>query len=58
MKICSLYSGSRGNAVFLECGGVKLLIDAGKSARALKKALAEIGEAVETLDAILITHEH
>ena len=58
MKICSLYSGSRGNAVFIECGGVKLLIDAGKSARALKKALAEIGESPASLDAILITHEH
>lgn len=58
MKICSLYSGSRGNAVFMECGGVKLLIDAGKSAHALKKALAEIGESLASLDAILITHEH
>lgn len=58
MKICSLYSGSRGNAVFMECGGAKLLIDAGKSVRALKNALAEIGESVSELDAILITHEH
>ncbi len=58
MKICSLFSGSRGNAVFIECGGQKLLIDAGKSARALGKALLEIGESFDTLDAILLTHEH
>ena len=58
MKICSLFSGSRGNAVFIECGGRKLLIDAGKSTRALSKALLEIGESLESLDAILLTHEH
>lgn len=58
MKICSLYSGSRGNAVFLACGGRKILIDAGKSTRALTKALADVGESLESLDAILVTHEH
>ena len=58
MRICALYSGSRGNAVFVECGGVKLLIDAGKSAHALKKALADIGVSFADLDAILVTHEH
>ena len=58
MKLCTLYSGSRGNAAYLECGAVKLLIDAGKSARALKKALADVGKSTDELDAILITHEH
>lgn len=58
MKICSLFSGSRGNSVFIECLGKKLLIDAGKSPRALHRALAEIGESFDALDAILITHEH
>lgn len=58
MKLCTLYSGSRGNAAYLECGTVKLLIDAGKSARALKKALADVGKSADELDAILITHEH
>ena len=58
MKLCTLYSGSRGNAAYLECGGISLLIDAGKSARALKKALAIIGKSADDIDAILITHEH
>ena len=58
MKICSLYSGSRGNAVFMECGDKKLLIDAGKSARTLQNSLKSIGQSFESLDAILITHEH
>ena len=34
-KICLLYSGSRGNCAFIEAGGAKILIDAGKSAKAL-----------------------
>lgn len=58
MKLCTLYSGSRGNAAYLECGNVRLLIDAGKSARALRSALADVGSGVDRLDAILITHEH
>lgn len=58
MKLCTLYSGSRGNAAYVECGGARLLIDVGKSARALKKALTEIGTSVDEIDAILLTHEH
>ena len=41
-KICSLYSGSRGNCAYISAGGANILIDAGKSA----------------IDAIFITHEH
>ena len=58
IKICSLYSGSKGNSVFIEAGGAKILIDAGKSARTLCASLRSIGVDVDELDAILITHEH
>ena len=58
IKICSLYSGSRGNSVFVEAGGAKILIDAGKSARSLCSALASIGENIDNIDAIFVTHEH
>jgi phosphoribosyl 1,2-cyclic phosphodiesterase len=58
MMLCTLYSGSKGNAALVCCGGVKILIDAGKSARALKRALGEMGCSPDELDAILITHEH
>ena len=58
LRICSLYSGSRGNSVFIEAGGAKILIDAGKSAKALYAALAEIGISIDEIDAIFITHEH
>ena len=58
IKICSLYSGSKGNSVFIEAGGAKILIDAGKSARALCTSLKSIGVDIDELDAIFITHEH
>lgn len=57
-KICLLYSGSRGNCAFIEAGGARILIDAGKSAKALCSALCEIGVDIDSIDAIFITHEH
>lgn len=57
-KICLLYSGSRGNCAFIEAGGARILIDAGKSAKALCSALCRIGVDIDTIDAIFVTHEH
>jgi phosphoribosyl 1,2-cyclic phosphodiesterase len=57
-SITSLYSGSKGNSVLIESEGAKILIDAGKSARALCNALLEIGKSIDEIDAIFITHEH
>ena len=53
-----LGSGSSGNCTFLATERVKLLIDAGLSARETARRLASIGEKPETLQGILVTHEH
>jgi phosphoribosyl 1,2-cyclic phosphodiesterase len=53
-----LASGSSGNAAFLSTGNTRILIDAGLSMKETAKRLASIGESLESLDAILITHEH
>jgi len=58
MTICSLASGSAGNATFIRAGSTRILIDAGLSVKQLVARLAEIGEKPENLSAILITHEH
>ena len=58
IKIYALYSGSGGNSTFIKVGESRILIDAGKSARALCRALCDIGESVDDIDAIFITHEH
>jgi phosphoribosyl 1,2-cyclic phosphodiesterase len=36
----------------------RILVDAGLSMRELRKRLASIGESLDSIDAILITHEH
>jgi len=53
-----LGSGSSGNCAYLESGETRLLIDAGLSARQIRKRLGSIGRAPENLTGILITHEH
>lgn len=58
VHVSVLASGSTGNAVYIQIGDTKLLVDAGISARRIQVALAGIGVAVEDLNGILITHEH
>lgn len=58
MRICLLASGSKGNALYIESGETRLLLDAGLSLRGLKERLAAIQVDATQLDAILISHEH
>jgi len=55
---CPLASGSKGNALFLKTREGNILIDAGLSARALSERLGQIGEHLDSIRAIIITHEH
>ena len=57
-RIYTLYSGSGGNSTFIEAAGKRILIDAGKNAKALCSALCEIGSDISEIEAIFITHEH
>lgn len=58
MRFCLLASGSKGNAAILENGQTRLLIDAGLSAREICRRLDLVGVAPESLDALIVTHEH
>lgn len=58
MQIHILASGSTGNAVFVQMGSTKILVDAGISNRRIEKGLAELGVRVSELAGVLITHEH
>lgn len=58
MKVCLLASGSKGNAIFIESGKTRLLIDAGLSAREISKRLLSMDVDPMSLSAILVTHEH
>ena len=55
---CPLASGSKGNCIYFGTQQTHILIDAGISAGALVKKLAQIHIDIETIQAILITHEH
>ena len=53
-----LGSGSKGNAVLVESGETRVLVDVGFSARRIAELLKQIGVAPESISALLITHEH
>lgn len=57
-KVCHLFSGSKGNSIYIACSKAKFLVDAGVSAKRLENALNNIGVKPNELDAIFITHEH
>ncbi|WP_028583569.1 MBL fold metallo-hydrolase [Desulfogranum mediterraneum] len=58
MKVCVLGSGSKGNCTLVTAGSSRLLIDAGFSGKEVERRLALVGCAPESLDSILVTHEH
>lgn len=58
IKIVSLYSGSAGNSTLVETKNGAVLIDAGKSARALTNALKQAGSNPSKIKAVFLTHEH
>ena len=57
-NFCSLYSGSSGNSLFVETSNTKILVDAGVSSKKIEKALEDINIEPNSLDGILVTHEH
>jgi phosphoribosyl 1,2-cyclic phosphodiesterase len=58
LRVCVLGSGSGGNAVVVESGGRRILLDAGFSCRELEKRLRKVGVDPDTIDAVILTHEH
>jgi len=58
MQVSVLASGSKGNCTFIEMEGSRLLVDAGISTRRIKQELSNIGQPIEELDGVFITHEH
>ena len=53
-----LFSGSRGNCTLVRSERTQILIDCGKSARAVCRALRELGTDICNISAVFITHEH
>jgi phosphoribosyl 1,2-cyclic phosphodiesterase len=53
-----LGSGSAGNSVVVECGGRRLLVDAGFSCKQTEHRLGLVGLDGDGFDGIVLTHEH
>ncbi len=58
LKVCLLASGSSGNCALIATGRTRLLVDAGLSRKEICARLNAIGQPPETIDAVLISHEH
>jgi phosphoribosyl 1,2-cyclic phosphodiesterase len=58
MKLTVLGSGSTGNAILIVAGETRVLVDAGLSSKEIARRLSVVGEDVQRLDAVLVTHEH
>ena len=58
MRLWSLGSGSKGNALLVECGDTRVLVDAGFPARTLAARLVAIGVEPSSITACVVTHEH
>jgi len=58
MLSISLQSGSNGNCIYVEAGGVRLLFDAGISGQLAETRLAARGRDLAGIDALIISHEH
>lgn len=58
MRFSILGTGSTGNSALLVTENARVLVDAGFSARRLTQLLAPLGESLESIDAVFLTHEH
>ena len=58
LSLCVLASGSRGNALLINTGDTRILVDCGLGVRTLFPLLQSVGVNGKELSAILITHEH
>lgn len=58
MRFASLGSGSEGNALVVEAGNSRILLDCGFSAAETVRRLGRLGLEPGAINAVLVTHEH
>jgi len=58
VRFTVLASGSKGNSTVVSGGRTRILVDCGLSCRELFRRMRLVGEEPETLDAVIVTHEH
>jgi phosphoribosyl 1,2-cyclic phosphodiesterase len=58
IRFASLGSGSKGNALLVEAGPTRVLVDCGFGSREAARRLERLGVAPQSIAAVLVTHEH
>lgn len=58
MRMASLGSGSRGNSTLIATDDTTIMVDCGLPRKEVDRRLARLGVAADSIDAILLTHEH
>ncbi len=58
LKIASLGSGSAGNATLVCSGETRVLLDCGFTLKETTARLAQLGLSPDSIDAVLVSHEH
>ncbi len=58
IRFASLGSGSKGNALLVEAGRTRVLVDCGFGQREVARRLERLGIEATSVDAVLVTHEH
>ncbi|MEX0961200.1 MAG: MBL fold metallo-hydrolase [Burkholderiales bacterium] len=58
LRFASLGSGSQGNALLVEAGRTRILLDCGFGLAETRARLGRIGLSCEQIDGIVVTHEH
>src|SRR5690606_9504538 len=58
MRFASLGSGSQGNALVVEAGRTRILVDNGMTVRETERRLERLGLQPSQLTGIVVTHEH
>ncbi len=56
--VCMLASGSKGNCIYMSSGNTTVLFDAGLSGVEIERRMKSRGLCPQTLDAIVVSHEH
>ncbi|MBR6633737.1 MAG: MBL fold metallo-hydrolase [Clostridia bacterium] len=58
MKAHVLFSGSKGNCTYMTDGDTSILVDAGGNLKRIRECLEALGDGMENIKGIFVTHEH
>ena len=58
IRVTPLFSGSSGNCILVESDGLRVLVDAGGTAKRISACLSELGLSLSDISGIFVTHEH